>query len=119
MIPAGFLSVIRAAASSSRKRAAGSADKVTFSAIPIRSWTERAVERAGASDDIIGLLRFGWAKECPGWLRQYDAESSPTWKCGTRLASTATAASICSAQSAPAPTNRSTALIAGGLINME
>src|SRR5260370_26470385 len=63
MIPAGFLSVIPAAASSSRNRAAGSADKVTFSAIPIRSWTGREVERAGASDDVMGLLRFGWEKE--------------------------------------------------------
>src|SRR5260370_37845025 len=65
MIPPGFLSVIPAAASSSRNSAAGSAEKVTFSAIPIRSWTGREFERAGASDDVMGLLRFGWEKESP------------------------------------------------------
>src|ERR1700694_2097855 len=65
MTPAGFLSVIPAAASSSRNRAAGSAETVIFSAIPIRSWTGREVERADASDDVMGLLRFGWEKESP------------------------------------------------------
>src|SRR4051812_15818139 len=90
MIPAGFLSVIPAAASSSRNREAGSADKVTFSAIPIKSWTEREVERAGASDDVMGLLRFGVGEGIPCWLRQYAAESSPTWECKTPVSSAPT-----------------------------
>src|SRR3954451_10879548 len=70
MTPAGFLSVIPAAASNSRNRAAGSADNVTFSAIPIKSWTEREVERAGASDDVMGIL---------GFERVRVAEGIPCW----------------------------------------
>src|SRR6202158_40541 len=65
MIPAGFFSVIPAAANSSRTRAAGSGSRVTFSAHPTRSRTGREFERAGASDDVMGLLRFGWEKESP------------------------------------------------------
>jgi hypothetical protein len=63
MIPAGFLSVIPAAANNSRNRAAGSAANVAFSAIPISSWIEREVKFAGASDDIMSLLRFSQEKE--------------------------------------------------------
>jgi hypothetical protein len=66
-IPAGSLSVITEAANNSRNRAAGSAENVVFSAIPIRSSIDGDVGPWGAADDILSLLRSA-ARRNACWL---------------------------------------------------